>query len=283
MTIKDIIIDKFHTLPPELQKAANFLVEHNNDVAIVSMRTFAEMASVQPSTLLRLAKKLGFKGWVELKSAYISEIGLSDGLYAEKARTLIGKDKHFYKSLFHSTKDNIERTDKANIQAVDQAVALLEQGNSVYICGFRASFPVAYSLFYVYRLFKKNVFMIDGHAGNFEMHTREFEPDDVVVLISFAPYSREIMTLYQAAKDAGCKIIAITDKQVSSLALNADTALYFSTQSPSFFPSVVSGMALVECLLAMLVARHGDAAISHIERAENYFTRSGAYIVPPRK
>ncbi len=283
MTIKDIIIDKFHTLPPELQKAANFLVEHNNDVAIVSMRTFADMASVQPSTLLRLAKKLGFTGWVELKSAYIEEIGLSDGLYAEKARTLIGQDKHFYKSLFQSTKNNIERTDKANLQAIDEAVSILEQGKSVYICGFRSSFPIAYSLFYVYRLFKKNVFMIDGHAGNFEMHSREFEPDDVVVLISFAPYSREIMTLYQAAKDAGSKIIAITDKQVSSLALNADTALYFSTQSPSFFPSIVSGMALVECLLAMLVARNGDNAIGNIERAETYFTRSGAYITPPAK
>lgn len=278
MTIKEIIIEKFHTLTPELQKAANFLVEHNNDVAIVSMRAFAERANLQPSTLLRLAKKLGFTGWVDLKSTYIKEIGFSDGLYAKKARDLIKQDKNFYKSIFDSTKENIDQTEKNNIQSIDKAVSLLEQGDTIYICGFRASYPIAYSLFYVYRLFKKNVLMLDGHAGNFEMHTRDFEKGDVVVLVSFAPYSREIMTIYQAAKETGCKVIVITDKQVSSFASNADVSLYFPTQSPSFFPSIASGISLVECLLATLVAQNSDAAIQNIERADAYFSRSGAYI-----
>ncbi|MDE8559381.1 MurR/RpiR family transcriptional regulator [Pantoea vagans] len=278
MTIKEIIIENFQTLTPELQKAANFLVEHNNDVAIVSMRTFAEMASVQPSTLLRLAKKLGFAGWGDLKSVCIDEIGLGDGRYASKARTLKDKDTHFYKSIFDSTKENVDRTEKANMQSVNDAVTTLSQGNNVYVCGFRASFSMAYSLYYVYRLFRKDVFLIDGYAGNLEIHTREFDKSDVVVLISFAPYSREIMMLYQAAKDTGCKIIAITDRQVSSFALNADIALYFSTQSPSFFPSLASGAVLIECLLAMLVAHDGDNAVHNIERAEEYFSRSGAYV-----
>lgn len=39
-------------------------------------------------------------------------------------------------------------------------------------------------------------------------------------------------------------------------------------------------MGLAECLLAMLVARHGNEAVSKIESAERYLIDSGAYVVP---
>ena len=111
------------------------------------------------------------------------------------------------------------------------------------------------------------------------MFTREFTSRDCLLLISFAPYSRESLTVLQAAQQAGAKIIAITDSPVSPLAQAADCTMLFSIDSPSFFPSVVSGMGLAECLLAMLVARHGRDAISKIENAERYLMTSGAYVV----
>ncbi len=64
------------------------------------------------------------------------------------------------------------------------------------------------------------------------------------------------------------------------LAQAADCTLLFSIDSPSFFPSVVSGMGLAECLLAMLVVRHGREAVSKIESAERYLIESGAYVIP---
>ncbi|HDX9151670.1 TPA: DNA-binding protein, partial [Klebsiella michiganensis] len=58
--------------------------------------------------------------------------------------------------------------------------------------------------------------------------------------------------------------------------------LLFSLSSPSFFPSIVSGMGVAECLLAMLVARHGREAVNKIESAERYLQRSGAYVMPDK-
>jgi len=163
---------------------------------------------------------------------------------------------------------------------MDQAVTLLDAAENVYICGFRASFPIAWSLFYIYRLFNRQVSLIDGLASNIEVFTRELTAQDAILLTSFAPYSRESLTVLQAARQAGAKIVAITDSPVSPLAKAADCTLLFSVESPSFFPSVVSGMGLAECLLAMLVARHGREAVSKIENAERYLIGSGAYVVP---
>ena len=246
------------------------------------MRAFASEAGVKPATLLRLAQRLGYNGWGELKDAFIDELGLRNDTYVSKAEKLIAKgtQPQLYEEVFQAHQRNLAFTQHENHQAMEQAVSLLDAAENVYICGFRASFPIAWSLFYVYRLFNRQVSLIDGLASNIEVFTRELTAQDCLLLTSFAPYSRESLDVLRAAQQAGVTIVAITDSPVSPLAQAADCTLLFSIDSPSFFPSVVSGMGLAECLLAMLVARHGRDAVNKIENAERYLNDSGAYVAP---
>ena len=282
MNPRDNIVSQFSALSPELQRAAEFSLQNTNQLVVQSMRAFATEAGVKPATLLRLAQRLGYKGWGELKDAFIDDMGLRDDTYVSKAEKLIAKptQPQLYEEVFQAHQANLAATQHENHQKMDQAVTLLDAAENVYICGFRASFPIAWSLFYIYRLFNRQVSLIDGLASNIEVFTRELTGQDAILLTSFAPYSRESLTVLQAARQAGAKIVAITDSPVSPLAQAADCTLLFSVESPSFFPSVVSGMGLAECLLAMLVARHGREAVSKIENAERYLIDSGAYVVP---
>ena len=61
------------------------------------------------------------------------------------------------------------------------------------VADFRASFPIAYSFFYGYRLFRNSVHLINGQIGNLEMQMRLLDARDAVVVVNFAPYSREAM------------------------------------------------------------------------------------------
>ncbi len=281
MNLRENIVSQFSALSPELQRAAEYALQNANQLVVQSMRTFAAEAGVKPATLLRLAQRLGFNGWGELKDAFIDDLGLRNDTYGSKAEKLVAKGPQsaLYDEAFHAHQANLAFTQNSNQDAMQQAVTLLDAATHVYICGFRASFPIAWSLFYVYRLFKREVALIDGLASNSEMFTREFTAQDCVLLTSFAPYSREALEVMQAAQQAGARIVAITDSPVSPLAQGADCTLLFSVDSPSFFPSVVSGIGLAECLLAMLVARHGQEAVSKIENAERYLIDSGAYVV----
>ncbi|WP_278496403.1 MurR/RpiR family transcriptional regulator [Pantoea vagans] len=282
MNPRENIVSQFSALSPELQRAAEFSLQNTNQLVVHSMRAFATEAGVKPATLLRLAQRLGYEGWGELKDAFIDDMGLRDDTYVSKAEKLIAKptQPQLYEEVFQAHQANLAATQHENHQKMDQAVTLLDAAENVYICGFRASFPIAWSLFYIYRLFNRQVSLIDGLASNIEVFTRELTAQDAILLTSFAPYSRESLTVLQAARQAGAKIVAITDSPVSPLAQAADCTLLFSLESPSFFPSVVSGMGLAECLLAMLVARHGREAVSKIENAERYLIDSGAYVVP---
>lgn len=282
MNPRENIVNTFRELSAELQRAAEFSLQNTNQLVVLSMRAFAAEAGVKPATLLRLAQRLGYNGWGELKDAFIDELGLRNDTYVSKAKKLIAKgtQPQLYEEVFQAHQANLAFTQNENHQAMEQAVSLLDAAENVYICGFRASFPIAWSLFYVYRLFNRQVSLIDGLASNIEVFTRELTAQDCLLLTSFAPYSRESLDVLRAAQQAGATIVAITDSPVSPLAQAADCTLQFSTDSPSFFPSVVSGMGLAECLLAMLVARHGRDAVSKIENAERYLIDSGAYVVP---
>ncbi len=279
MTVTDNIILSFPQLTPELQKAASYLLDHQNEIAIYSMRSLAEQAAVQPSTLLRVAKALGYKGWTELKDNMIKEVGLTSEVgYSDKAQSLMGDDAVFTQSVFSSIQNNMIEAGMTNLPLLSEAATLINSGKRVYICGFRASFSVAYYLYYIMRLFKNNVYLVDGLACNLEQYIRDFGEKDVVIHIGFKPISKEITQLFRAAKSANSRTLFITDKLTASSAIGADLVLNIPTSGLSFFPSLTPAFGLVEGLTSELVKLSGEDALDKIKKSEHFFISSNAYL-----
>lgn len=285
MGAREQILDQFSALTPRMQAAARFIVDHPNEVVIASMRTLAEKAQAQPATLVRLAQQLGYAGWPELKTAFARDLGLHSATYGERAKNLArrGRTQDLASELFAAQRSNLDGTEAAAGERLAQAVKLLRKARAVHIAGFRASHPVAFSLFYGYRLFRNSVFLVDSLGAGLETQLRAIERQDVLVAISFAPYSREALLAVQHAHAAGASLVALTDSGASPLALQADVMLPFSVASPSFFPSVAAGVALTEALLEQLVAEGGDAVVARIEGVERELFDSGAYLQPPHR
>ena len=283
MNVRDTIRKRFPDLSPTLQHAARFVLDHPNEVVIASMRTLAVKAAVPPATLVRFAQQLGFAGWPQLKEAFTLELGLNSEQYGQRAKTLIGRgpDGSLTGEMFKVQRRNLDLTESQNTRSLRRAARLLERGKAVHVAGFRASFAIAFSLVYEYRLFRNAVHLIDGQGGSLEMQLRVLEKSDVVVVISFAPYSREAQTVAQAARQRGCKLIALTDSVASPLSLLADETLLFAVHSPSFFPSIAAGLALAEALLELLVSQAGDPVVERIDQAEYQLFETGAYLQRP--
>jgi DNA-binding MurR/RpiR family transcriptional regulator len=285
MNARKLILEKFPLLSPKMQETARFIIDHPNEVVVLSMRAVAERADVQPAVCVRFAQHLGYAGWLDLKAAFAADLGLQPERYGQRAKSLAtrGRDAHLSGELFVAQRENLDATERKCALALGKAVALLKRARNVHVAGFRASLPIAYSFFYGYRLFRNTVYLINGQNGGLEMQTRLVDARDVVVAISFAPYSREAMSVIDAAKSAGAHVIALTDSDASPLALAADLSVLFSVNSPSFFPSVAAAVALSEALLELLVVAEGDAAVQKLEEAENQLYGNGAYLQRPQK
>ncbi len=285
MRAREQIVEQFAALTPKMQQAARFIVDHPNEVVIASMRSLAERADAQPATLVRLAQQLGYAGWPELKSAFASDLGLHAKGYGERAKSLAarGRPQDLASELFAAQRANLDATQTTCAPALGAAVKVLRRARTVHIAGFRASYPVAFSLFYGYRLFRNEVFLVDSFGAGLETQLRPIERQDAVVVVSFAPYSREALAVAEHARAAGASVIALTDSVASPLALLAKVALQFSVESPSFFPSVAAGVALTEALLEQLVVDAGAAVAAHVDRVERQLFESGAYLQPPSR
>lgn len=286
MRASELILERFATLSPTLQQAAKFALDHPNEVVIGSMRTLAQRAGAQPASFVRLAQALGLAGWPELKQAFAVELGLDPQGYGQRAQRLAGRGRDaggLLSEMFAVQRRNLDATETHCAASLRAAAKVLKRASAVHVAGFRASFMIAASLFYGYRLFRHSVHLVDGLGGGLEMQLRSVQPRDAVVVISFAPYSREALIVTQAARAAGAQLVALTDSSAAPIALGADATIQFAVDSPSFFPSIAAGVAAVEALLEVLVADAGGDVAQRIERSEQQLFESGAYLQPPSR
>jgi len=284
-TVQEHIRQRFPELSPALQQIARYLLDHPAEVVTTSMRRIGVQAGATPATLVRFAQHFGFDGWPPLKEAFAAEMGLGPRAYGARAQQLIGRAREsgLTDEMFEVQRRNLEEMQaQQGAAALERACALLEKAPAVHAAGFRACYPIAFAFVYLYRLFRPSVHLVDGQGGALEMQQRAFAKGDALLVTSFAPYSREALQAAEAARAAGCKVIALTDSSTSPLSLRAHETLLFATHSPSFFPSVAAGMALAEALVELLASRAGKAAVRRIDEAERHLHESGAYLEAPR-
>ncbi|WP_323121314.1 MurR/RpiR family transcriptional regulator [Burkholderia alba] len=278
--LASLIRAQFSELSPQFQVGAAFLLDHPDEVAVSSMRKVAQRAQVQPASLVRLAQQFGFPGWNELRDLFVARVRTRPEPLTQRARSLVKPNARaaLAHDLLAAQQHNLDATAAQNGRALVDAAKLIRRAPHVHVAGFRSCHPVAFGLVYGYRLFRPTVSLLTGVAGSLEMELRTIAKHSATVIVSFAPYSAEASRVAQAARERGSRIVAITDSAVSPIALRADACLIFTHDSPSFFPSLVAAHALVEALVAQLLALEGSGAIAALEQAEADLHAKGAYV-----
>lgn len=271
---------RFAELSPQFQAGAAFLLDHPDEVAVLSMRKVAERAHIQPASLVRLSQVLGFPGWNELRDLCVARVRMRPEPLTARARSLVagGKKDTLTHDLLIAQQQNLEATATHNERGVLQAARVLRKARHVHVAGFRSCYAVAFGLVYGYGLFRPSVSLLTGEAGTLEMQLRGIARESATVVISFAPYSVEAVRVAEVALEKGSRLIAITDSAVSPIALHAESVLIFSHESPSFFPSLVAATAIAESLVAQLLALEGAEAVEQLEEAERSLHAKGAYV-----
>lgn len=276
------IADSYPTLSPQLQAAARYILDHPDDVALLSMRGLAARADLHPSTMVRLAKSFGCGSYQDFRAPFQKRLRARPDGYLAKARTLQargqGGEATLTQEVLSANLANLRETFEINSPADFEAAAkALGKGRGLFIVGMRGVYPVAYFFHYAYSMFRDNAVLLDGRGGAFSDGLRNFGRDDVILAISFHPYTVETVRAIDYAKEQGGKAVVITDSPVSPLAKNADEVLIIKNESPSFYHSVAAGITAVEELIALLVVEGGQTALDAIGESEKQLESFHAY------
>jgi DNA-binding MurR/RpiR family transcriptional regulator len=283
-TVTEQIEMAFTQLSPQLKRAARYVLDAPDDVALNSMRTVAAHAAVHPSTMVRLAKRFDFPGYAEFREPFRERLRTHPAHYASRARSLQARratadtEHPLYQEIVLAGSDNIERTfDDISPEALVAAVETLAAARRIYVVGMRKCYPVAFYFHYACRMFRDDVVLLNGWAATMGDELRGLEGGDALLAVSFDPYTRETVSAVCHAARVGAAIVAVTDSAVSPLARAARHTLLVANRSPSFFRSLVGAMALAEALVAFLVARGGEVAVRALADSEGQLRTLGAY------
>jgi DNA-binding MurR/RpiR family transcriptional regulator len=280
-SIVDKIRARFVHLTPQQRIAAAFVLRRPEDVATVSMRTLASHAGVQPVTFVRLARTLGYESWDSFRRPFVERMGQAPALYSDRAARLAGHaaGAQLVEDVHRGHLATLETTRGLN-EATDflAAAEIFENAKNVFVAGFRACFGPAHAFAYVYRLLRPDVVLLTGMGGGLEGELRAVGEGDAVCIMGFQPYSRESVIVAEHAARRGARLVAISDSPLAPFAREAAVTLTFSTEGPSFFPSLISAFAITEQLLDVIVARGGDAVIQRLKSSEAQLQALGVFV-----
>lgn len=281
--IRSQVYAAFEGLSGQLQKAARFVIDHPEEIAMQSMRSISREADIHPSTFVRLAKKLGFDSYDDLRAQFRSDVRYKLGSFGQKARRLQAqsvsrKGKHLMAELLETEIANLRTTVGANsTDDLDRAVDMLAAARHIFVIGRRSFFPAAYLFHFCYSMFAENAYLGADQSGTQPSALARLTSQDVLFAFSFDPYASEVIEAARFANDRQCPVIAVTDSSVSPLARTATISLIAKNESPLFFQSVMSSLLVVQYLVMGLLVRRGVDGSASLEATEAGLRALGVY------
>lgn len=293
--------EKLEDLPPELQRAAHWVVAHPAEVGLWSMRRQAQALGVAPATMLRLARALGYASYEAFRqpfqqalAGHQGEPGLRDRAAALQAAA--GDPAAPGHDVLTDYQIQAMRSVCALNPAAefDAAVQTLLNARQVGFLGTRSAFGIAFQMRYAYQLVRRNSVLIDGLGGAPAEQADNLDAGDALIVISQAPYPTATVHLARQAAQRGVALIALTDDPLSPLAVEARHTLRFAPpdrdgvraqparQGPgSFFHTTAGLLGLAEHLIARLTARGGADVLNRLTEVEERLRADNVYWTPP--
>lgn len=238
---------------------ADYILANPTTILFASAVEVAKSSHVDPATVVRLAQRLGYSGYPELRGNLRAESSVNLPPVEQLLDTgHTGNEDDFLtlkQRVREQTMTNVERTfEDLDWGSIDSALDYLMSARRVVIVGAGVSRTLGIHLARVLQSAQILVQVLeDWYDLLFEAATLSSE--DVLFAITAQRYSTVTIKSLQVAKDAGAKTIMLTDATFAPGINTADIALLFSPKSIAEFYSPVGGSAVIDCLAAGLGSR----------------------------
>jgi DNA-binding MurR/RpiR family transcriptional regulator len=260
--LRSLIGSRAATLPRRLTQVATYALQHPDEIAFGTAASIAAHAGVQPSTLVRFSQALGYQGFSDLQDVFRSRLRekvpsyderlkqlREHGLSASRAALLLDG---FAEAAGRSVSDVRMKLDPA---ALERAVTLLAAAETIYLVGFRRSFPITSYMAYAMGKLGIRHILVDGIAGLGVEQTSFISARDAMLSVSFTPYSNETVNLTNAARSRGAQIVSLTDSVFSPIAPIADVWLEIVEANFEGFRSMAASLAVAMTLSVAVAGR----------------------------
>ena len=285
--VLDRLTEEWDALTPEAQKAARYVLENPADVGVSTVREIAEAANVKPNTFVRMARQVGFDGYEDFRAPFRDAIRRGTVSFPDRARWLqdIGKSGELgglYADMVGAAIRNIEETFAGiGTEALQSAATDIWNSRQVYTLGVGVNNSNARNFTYLASTGMKQFHAIPRPGSAAIDDLAWADEQDVLIAMTCRPYRTEVIEAIKLAREQGLTVVGISDSPASPVVLNAHHGFVVAADTPQFFPSSVSTIALLETLLSFVIAVSSDEIVERVERFHRRRHQLGLYAEEP--
>ncbi|MGU8478312.1 MurR/RpiR family transcriptional regulator [Clostridium perfringens] len=251
------------------RKIADYILENKDDVINFSAQELADRVDGSAAGVVRFSKKLGFKGFTNLKV----ELAKDNEEFNNDFNEIIREDddiKVMVKKAITANITTLEKTSRLiNFDSLSEAIEILKNSKKIYIYGIGASGLVALDFQYkLLRIKKEAIYNLDSHI---QLATASIiDKEDVAIGISYSGETREVTLAIDEAKRIGAKTIAITKMgRNNKLSNSADISLYIPNEEKEMrlgaISSRISALTLIDLLYLGIVKSDISSTREHLK------------------
>ncbi|WP_306116418.1 MULTISPECIES: MurR/RpiR family transcriptional regulator [unclassified Roseovarius] len=286
-SVLERLTEEWSALTPEAQKAARYVLENPADVGVSTVREIAEAAKVKPNTFVRMARQVGFEGYDDFREPFREAIRRGQVSYPDRVRWLQEVRKSgdlggLYADQVAAAIRNIEETFAGiSADALKAAAEDIWNSRQVFVMGVGVNNANARNFTYLAGTGMTRFHTIP-RAGSVATDDLAWADErDVLIAITCRPYRSEVIEAVRIAREQGVTVVALSDSPASPIILAAQHGFVVAADTPQFFPSSVSTIALLETLLSFVVAVSSEEIVERVEKFHKRRHQLGIYQEEP--
>lgn len=262
----------YPSLKAALRKVADLVLAQPEMAIYASVNEVAAAAGVSEATVMRLCRVLGFRGFQDFKIALAREmVSPLQRLHEEVAEgddpaTIVRK---VFQANIAALQDTLAVLD---MEALAQAARLMLAARTVLLIGVGTSGPIVQDAANKFFRLGLNVKAVtDAHL--MMMAAALLTDRDVALAVSHSGSTRDPVETARVAKEAGAKVICITNNSLSPLTKVADLVLVTASRETRFrqeaMASRLSQTSIIDSLYTLMALARPETALENLGKIEN--------------
>jgi len=248
--ISEKIKSKYDSLPKNHRKIADFFINNFDRIPFLNVQELSESTGASVASIVRFAQRSGYKGFSELREAIAAS--LQKGLHNSEIFPLLQKRK--------AEDDLLTEVANLDIKNINDTLNLIERKSFNYvinrICsaervmtgGLGISYLLAEILAYQLTQVGIDSSPLKHTHTLFHEQVLFLNSEDLLVLFSFPPYSRETVDLARFAEERKIDVIAITNKPASPITFYTKANLIVESRNMLFTNSFAAISVLLNAI-----------------------------------
>lgn len=255
------------------QTLVDYIISHPEELDTMTTTQLAKLTHTNPTSLIRVAKKLGYNGWTDLKDAYLKEWGYLNSHYnSVDANLPFSKDDNLItiaNKMATLEQNTISDTlSLIDYQELQKAQSLLLQAREIKLFGSHTNAMISQEFVTKMRRINRNVSIASTyHYIDYEAY--HSTSDMCAIVISYTGENEVMLKCINMLRANNVPIISLTnigDNTISSL---SDCSLRITTREKLYskignFTSNTSIIYLLNLLYSAVFANDYDVNLDHI-------------------